>query len=191
MKHLILSILCLFSFFILESHQGHQHQEEKAGQSMYLTHDQPTVKQFGGRPENWKQWVGGFHFIFLHFPIALIILAAFAELCFARYRKPIFDYSSQFMLIAAAILAPPTALFGFIYSSTVIYEGLVGNFVQWHLWLGVATALFTVMVALIREFKGISKLYYICLFLLFLLVNITSMLGGGITFGPYHLLPPA
>lgn len=193
MCKLLLSILCLMSFTILFSHEGHHHdmdESEPIKESIHPTQDQSTIKQFGGRPQTWMQWIGGFHFIFLHFPIALIIMTAISELLFAWDSKPIFDYASRFMLIAAAILAIPTAIFGLIYSYTASYEGLLADFVWWHMWFGIITAVFAVIVVFIRERKGLSKLYYTCLFLLFLLVNITGMLGGGMTFGPYHMLPP-
>ncbi len=192
-KLFILSLLCLLTFPFLFSHEGHKEiaKQKTTQTSIHPTQgEQPTVKQFGGRPQNWMQWIGGFHFIFLHFPIALIVMTAISELLFAWYQKPIFDYASRFMLIVAAILAPPTALFGFIYSYTASYEGLLANFVWWHMWFGITTAVFVVVVAFLRERKGTNKFYYACLFLLFLLVNITGMLGGGMTFGPYHMLPP-
>lgn len=46
-----------------------------------------------------------------------------------NYASPIFDYSSRFMLIAAAILAVSTALLGLTYSYTASYNGLLADFV--------------------------------------------------------------
>lgn len=191
-KFLIFSLLCLLSLNFLYSHEGHKEMEknEPMTENMQPTEGQPTVKQFGGRPLTWMQWVGGFHFIVLHFPIALIAMTAISELLFAWYKKPIFDYASRFMLIAAAIFAVPTALLGLIYSYTASYSGLLADFIWWHMWAGISTAVFAIFVAFLRERLGRSKLYYTSLFLLFLLVNITGYLGGGMTFGPYHMHPP-
>ena len=191
-KSFVLSILCLLTFTLLFGHEGHKEMEkqETIQESFHPTQEEPTVKHFGGRPQNWMQWIGGFHFIILHFPIALISMTVISELLFAYYLKPIFDYASRFMLITAAITAIPTALFGLIYSYTASYEGLLADFVWWHMWLGITTAIFAIIVAFFRERKGTTKTYYACFFLLFLLVNITGMLGGGMTFGPYHMLPP-
>lgn len=143
-----------------------------------------------GRPDSWMQWIGSFHFIFLHFPIALISTTVISEILFVRYARPIFDFASRFMLIAGAILAFPTAILGLTYSYTATYEGLLANFVWWHMWLGFITAVFALFVAIIREFWGISRFYYMCLVLLFLLVSITGFLGAGMTFGPDHMTPP-
>jgi hypothetical protein len=101
-----------------------------------------------------------------------------------------FDFSSRFMLIAAAIIAPPTALFGLLFSYSASYYGLMETFLWWHMWFGITTAIFTIAVTFIRERFGVSKLYYSCLFLLFLMVNITGYFGGGMTFGLYHMYPP-
>jgi uncharacterized membrane protein len=159
-------------------------------ESVQTTHVQPLAKQDDGRPQSWMQWIGGFHFIFLHFPIALIAMTTISEILFAWSTRPIFDYASRFMLISAAVLAVPTALLGLTYSYTATYNGVLADFVWWHMWLGFTTAIFAIFVAFIRERWGISKLYYTCLVLLFFLVNITGFLGGGMTFGPYHMHPP-
>lgn len=189
MRNSLLFILCLLIFAFIFGHEDHQgmgrNQPTKEG--VYTAQDE----QLGGRPQSWMQWIGGFHFIFLHFPIALIVMTAVSELLFAWYEKPIFDYASSFMLIGAAVLAIPTAIFGLIYSYTASYEGLLADFVWWHMWFGISTAIFAAFVALIRYRFGLTKLYYTCLVVLFVAVNITAFLGGGMTFGPYHMLPPS
>lgn len=192
-KIFILSLLCWLSFTFLFGHEGHKemHENKSMKESVQTTHGPPTVKQNEGRPQSLIQWIGSFHFIFLHFPIALIAMTVISEILFAWYASPIFDYASRFMLIAAAVLAVPTALLGLTYSYTASYTGLLADFVWWHMWFGFATAIFAIFVAFIRERWGISKLYYTCLTLLFLLVNVTGFLGGGMTFGPYHMLPPS
>lgn len=114
-----------------------------------------------------------------------------SEPLFAWRRKLIFDYASRFMIIAAAVLSVPTAILGLTYSYTTSYSGLLADFIWWHMWLGISTAIFAIFVAFLRERCGATKLYYACLFFLFLLVNVTGYLGGGMTFGPYHMYPPS
>lgn len=191
-KFFILSLLWLLSFSFLFGHEGHKKMDDHKPkqESVQATQDQPAVKQYQGRPQSWLQWIGSFHFIFLHFPIALIAMTAISELLFAWYKRPIFDYASRFMLITAAVLAVPTAFLGLTYSYTASYNGLLADFVWWHMWFGFATAIFAIFVAFLRERSGRIVVYYTCLFLLFLLVNITGFLGAGMTFGPYHMYPP-
>jgi uncharacterized membrane protein len=190
-KCLILSGLLLCGCALLIGHEGHFH--EQLGSIQERIHrgvDAPTIKQFGDKPQSFAQWLGGFHFIILHFPIALINMTAFAEVLYSRYKKPIYDYSATFMIVTAAILALPTAIFGNIYSTTGVYEGLLADFLQWHMIFGISTAILAIFVAYLKIQKEQSRLYYASLLLLFLIVNITGMLGGGMTFGPYHMLPP-
>lgn len=191
-KQLILGLLCMLCFAVLFGHEEHKSMEESKTpqESITPSSGQPTVKHFGGRPLTWTQWVGSFHFIFLHFPLALIAMTAISEFLFTWFQRPIFDYAARFMLIAAAVFSVPTALLGLTYSYTASYSGILADFIWWHMWFGIATAVFAIIVAFLRERLGRSKFYFTSLFLLFLLVNITGYLGGGMTFGPYHMYPP-
>lgn len=191
-KKLILCLLSMLCFTVLFGHEGHKSMEESKTpqESITRSSSQPTVEHFGGRPLTWMQWVGSFHFIFLHFPIALIAMTAISELLFAWFQRPIFDYASRFMLIAAAVFSVPTALLGLTYSYTASYNGILADFIWWHMWFGIATAVFAIIVAFLRKRLGRSKFYFTSLFLLFLLVNVTGYLGGGMTFGPYHMHTP-
>ncbi len=183
-------ILCLLCINFLLAHEGHQNFKNNQTKQEVIVESQHHVHPSGGRPISWTQWIGGFHFIFLHFPIALIMMTTFSELLFAWNKRMIFEFASRFMLISAAVLSIPTVILGLTYSYTTSYSGVLAQFIWWHQWLGISTAFFAIFVACIRGFKGTSKLYYLSLFFLFLLVNITGYLGGGMTFGPYHMYPP-
>jgi uncharacterized membrane protein len=185
MKFLLLFFLCISCFAL--AHEGHLEKKEPTSENIQENHQEPMQE---GRPTTWIQWVGSFHLIFLHFPIALINMLAISECLFIWYRRPIFEFSSKFLLISAAIIAPPTALLGLIYSYSAFYSGLIETFLLWHMWFGIATAIFTVIVAFMRERIGISKLYYASLAFLVLIINITGFFGGGMTFGPFHMHPP-
>lgn len=187
----ILCLLCLLCFTFLFGHQGHQGLEKnETGQERVGPSAQATVKQGDGRPLSWTQWIGSFHLIFLHFPVALIVMTGVSEVLFTWFRRPVFDCASRFMIIAAAVFAVPTAFLGFIYSYKASYAGLLADFIWWHMWAGILTAIFAIFVAFVRERLGISKFYYISLFVLFLLAGITGYLGAGMTFGPCCMYPP-
>ncbi len=162
------------------AHEGH-HKTESAFENVQDSEELDL---------SWTEWIGSYHLVFLHFPIALINMLAISECLFAWYRKPIFEFSSRFMLISAAIISPFTALLGLIYSYAVSYEGLMKTFLTWHMWFGISTAILTIALALIREQMGISKLYYVCLVLLVLMINITASFGGGMSFGTSYMHPP-
>lgn len=187
--------LCFISFsLVLLAHEGHQQQMQmkKKENIQEKENVQEKIKQSseGGRPLTWIKWLGSFHLIFLHFPIALINMVAISEFLFVLYKNPMFDISAHFMLIVSAIITLPTAMLGLIYSYSSSYFGLMGTFLWWHMWFGISTAIFTIAVLFIIERFGINRLYYSSLILLFLIINITGFFGGGMTFGPYHMHPP-
>lgn len=179
------------SHVLSESMGAHDHLEESSPQQSSSSSPEIEKSHFGGRPQNWAQWVGGFHFIFLHFPIALLIMTGVAELLLIWFQKPMFDFASRFMIIAAAVLAAPTVVSGLINRYTTTYDGQLADLIWWHMLAGIATAIFAIFVAILRKRSGASKLYYICLIVLLLLVNVAGYLGGAVTFGPYHMYPPS
>lgn len=189
MKLLFLLLCCLSLNLFVLAHEGHQ--ETVGSISENIQAKVKDVEQ-GEESKTWKQliWIGSFHLILLHFPIALINMLAISEVLLIWYRQPIFEFSSRFMLISTAIISPPTALLGFIYSYSAFYSGLIETFLFWHMWLGILTAAFAVAILFIRERVGLVKFYYTCLILLFLMINITGFFGGGMTFGPEYLFPP-
>lgn len=186
MKLFLLACFLCVSCFVL-AHEGHQ--ETKNPSAENIQENTEVIVQ-EGKPKTWTQWIGSFHLILLHFPIALINMLVISEFLRIWLNRPVFDFSSKFLLISSAIISPPTALLGLIYSYSASYEGIMGTFLWWHMWVGICTALFAVIVAFIREGVGVGKLYYSSLLLLFLLVNVAGFFGGGMTFGPYHMHPP-
>lgn len=141
------------------------------------------------------KWVGNFHLILLHFPIALITMAAVSELLFFWYGNSLFDQASRFMVLAAAVMVLPTVLTGLAYGYNVPYEGVMASYFWWHRFFGLFTAFLAITTAVFRElpsqrFPCAGAAYYLCLFLLFISVNVTAFLGGSLTFGIGHLWPP-
>jgi uncharacterized membrane protein len=185
MKILILLCCLAVSFFVF-SHDGHENHSLTI--EAFQTKSNEEVQP--GRPTTWLQWIGGFHLIILHFPIALINMLAVSELFLGWSKKPIFDFSSRFLLISALIFTPLTAILGLIYSYSSTYEGPMETFLLWHMWLGISTAVLTLVAALIREQEKYKRLYYTCLIAMFATVNLAGYFGGNMTFGPYLLYPP-
>lgn len=173
--------LLIFSFLLrfggLHGHEGHQH------------HDQPVVKSELFTPFNhfsWTKWqkeVGKLHFVFLHFPIALIFMTVIAEICLAFTKGVFYENAARFMLISAAVFSLPTLATGYIMSLTMPYTGSMALLLEWHMWLGIVTAALAITVATVREKRGNTAIYYTLLIALFLIMNVTAYLGGVMTFG--------
>lgn len=151
-----------------------------------------------GRSENfnrWMQWLGGFHLIFLHFPIALVVMTVISECLYLRYKNLFFDHASRFMLITAAIATLPTVLTGLAFSYRVSYEGYNADLFWWHRFLGFFIAVTAFLAVTLKELTARKVIrstvyYFICLAILFISVNVTGYIGGELTFGQQNLLPP-
>lgn len=184
---------CFFFVFstALHSHEEHHHKEETKKNEHQITSPAtlPQTEMEVGEDAYSKiiQLLGNLHPIFLHFPIALIIMTVISELLFFWCGSSLFDHASRFMIIAAAISAIPTALSGFAFGYDAHYEGILSDFFWWHRFLGVLTTLFTIAAAALKELHSrkqwhTMKAYYICLAIIFISVNLTGFLGGEMTF---------
>lgn len=179
MRLLLLLIFLSFN----NTHFAHEGHHENAVATTVQNQENSTEASQEKKSSSWTQWIGSYHLILLHFPIALINMVAISDVLWIRYRKPIFDYSSRFMILSAALLAPPTAILGWIYSYSFPYEGPMRIFLLWHMGFGISATLLAVITALIREKMGQCKLYYTCLVILVILIIFTCFYGGKMTFG--------
>ena len=132
--------------------------------------------------------LGGLHLIFLHFPIALITMTVLAEILFKWYGTPLYENAAKFMLVSAAVLTPLTALLGFALGFGQFYEGAMNDIYSWHRYFGIVTTILVLWAARLRENYLAGKAlnlrsYYICLFSLFIALNLTGLLGGALAFG--------
>lgn len=97
------------------------------------------------------------------------------------------------MIIAAAITALPTAIFGLAYGYGANYENTLYFLFWWHRFLGISTAVLAIITAVFKELHVRNKIgvraYTISLTFLFIFVTVTGYLGGEMTFGLFRLLP--
>lgn len=162
----------------LSAHEGHHQVIAESSSSLF------GFDSF----EAFLHWIGTFHFVILHFPIALTMMTVAAELLFIWYRKPLFDQAAYFMILAVAIWAPPTALLGYALSYNVVYSGINHDLFLWHRYFGSITAVLAILTAYLR-FAYVNQksqsltTYYISLFFLFLTVSLTGVFGGSLAFG--------
>lgn len=134
-------------------------------------------------------WIGNFHLLVLHFPIALAFTAAAAEVAFQRSKNPVFDHAARVMILATALTAIPTVLFGLALGYEAQYEGILADFYWWHRFCGLLTLMVAFITAYWREYVARDHLYITFLTLLVVLITLTGYLGGSLTFGPGSLLP--
>lgn len=181
----VMGLCCcvVLSFFMMvHSHEGHHISGMPTSPLNIQAVESPDLLAF------WLEWIGRLHLIVLHFPIALIVMTVVAEWLWIWFDNLIFDHAARFMIIAAAVFALPTALFGFALGYGQNYEGLALDLFMWHRYFGIITACLAVLTAILREryvrrHASSLKMYYLCLFILFLCINITGTFGGGLAFG--------
>lgn len=139
--------------------------------------------------EGWLRLFGNYHFILLHFPIALIIMACVAELLFCWRKKVEYDFVVNFLLISAAILVIPTAFSGLSLEESGSVTEKLQPLLEWHEFFGFFTLSLTIITVIIRNFFKWRSLYLCCLFLLFISVIVTSHIGGMMAFEDFNLSP--
>lgn len=178
-------VLLVGSFSAMGAHEGH-HELISASEASAALNSPNFIAQNPGI--SWVNKVGRLHLLFLHFPIALIVMTVLADLLWLFYKNHVFDHAARFMLLAAAVFAPVTALLGWALSYHVPYDGISLDLFEWHRYFGVLTTGLVISAAVLRELYISQRMasltvYYICLFFLFICINLTGTFGGVLAFG--------
>jgi len=127
--------------------------------------------------------------VVVHFPIALLLAAALAELVGLKVRRPFFRDSARYCLILGALAGIVTATLGWMDAAFQSGDAETKHLIFIHRWLGTSTAAVAViaLVLCIRAARdpkpGRRTLYLVVLFLAAALVAITGHFGGLISYG--------
>lgn len=81
---------------------------------------------------------GRLHPLVLHFPIALILLAAGIEVVRLKWERPLFSKLVPFLLMAGAIGALFASGSGWVFAQESHPRPEVSRMLNWHRWLGIA-----------------------------------------------------
>jgi mono/diheme cytochrome c family protein len=92
------------------------------------------------------RWLGKFHLLLLHFPIALVLAAGFGEAASAWHRNPRPSGAVRFCLGLAALAAVPTAGLGWLFAAAGNGSGSP-QLLTAHRWLGTAAAAWLLLAA--------------------------------------------
>ncbi len=137
-----------------------------------------------------KQLLGRLHPLFVHLPIGFIILGLLIK-WYDRKKNAHTDLLPLIFLWAgySAVLACITGY------AQYIGEGYAFETVKIHLWVGIATAVFSfIMYAKLKELKAVAFLSKVSITVLsvvsFILISFTGHEGGTITHGEDYLIEP-
>jgi uncharacterized membrane protein len=200
---IFISIIYVIFPNVITGHEGHHHQaldnsfdNSFIDSSNTVTLSSESIKELSKNNIYFNKilhWFGQFHFFAVHFPIALVMMTFLAELCFLWTKKGIYEQAARFMIIAAAVAAIPTALFGLALASQSNYTGRMETLFWWHQFFGIATVVSTIIAAFFSEEKAKRNqkfLYFVFLVLAFVATSGAGFLGGELAFGPSPFLPP-
>jgi len=127
------------------------------------------------------RWLGKFHLLVLHFPIALIMVAGIGEAWSIWKRNPIPSESVRFCLCLGAIAAVPTAGLGWLFAAAGNGVGSP-QLLMFHRWLGTTAAVWLVLTAVYAERdvrRGLRSWHVRLLLMCGLVITaLTAHLGG-------------
>jgi uncharacterized membrane protein/mono/diheme cytochrome c family protein len=129
----------------------------------------------------WLQFIGSFHPLVVHFPIALILVLPVFELAARRPRRESLRSAAGFVLTLAMIAALVAPALGWCLMHG---GGISGPLMTQHMLGGISVAVVTFACWLLR---GRSSLYFVLLAIAVGLVSWTGYRGGQLAHGENHL----
>jgi uncharacterized membrane protein len=131
-------------------------------------------------------FIGKFHPLLVHFPIALVLAAAAAELVVIATTRQTWRTVAVANIRAGAAFGVVTAITGWLLGSSTLAEA--GPALEWHRWVGMACAAGAIGAALLSwRLHVLSQrsalVYRLTLFVTAFLVAITGHLGGTLVWG--------
>ena len=138
------------------------------------------------------RFVGKFHPVAVHFPIALVIAAAVAEVLAAATGSHVFRGAARFMIVLGALCAAVTAALGWAAGAFANYPAGYAQTFSLHRWAGTLTGVLVIISAVLCElsYRRGSRIagvgYRVTLALAVVLVSVTGYLGGILVYGPGH-----
>jgi uncharacterized membrane protein/mono/diheme cytochrome c family protein len=133
------------------------------------------------------RFIGQFHPLTTHFPIAFLIAALPAELIWRRTRRTEWATVARFCVAVGAAGAVVSAALGWCAAAFHPPSGFSRELLAWHRWLGTATALWAAWTAWLAgrpRWRG-GLVWSLCVGVV--LVGGAGYLGAALVFGLHHL----
>ena len=139
----------------------------------------------GRERAEWVQFIGHFHPLTVHFPIALFLLVPVLEVCGRRRPFAFLRLSSPFVLALATMAATAAAFLGWCLGRS---GGYTGSLITQHMWGGVLLSLICWVCWMLRaRMPDPGRSYAIALAVGVGLIAWTGYRGGQLSLGANHL----
>jgi len=154
----------------------------------------PAVDSRAPRPF-WKkamEWIGRFHPVSTHFPVALMLVAVVAEGLAWWTRRESWLQTVRFLVVLGAMGSVATGVLGWINAYFSSYSKEPGALLWWHRWLGTGTSVWTIVCAVLivmhecQEGSKERQRFRGALLLGATLVGISGFLGSALIYGLEH-----
>ena len=164
-----------------------QARQEESGHE----HDHGEDHEEGGA----FSFLGRFHPLVVHFPIGLLLFAAFLELLALRKAATPYGAPVRPLVLGGAVAAVAAMGLGLLLAREGGRSGDALELLEKHETLGIVTASLAVFTALLGEWgrkagsRFLLKAFRISLLATVVVLGITAHLGGSLVFGPDYLFP--
>jgi len=139
----------------------------------------------GNERADWLQFIGRFHPLLVHFPIALFLLVPILEIVGRSARFAYLRLSASFVLTLAMLAAIAAAILGWCLARS---GGYSGRLINQHMWGGVVLSFICWTCWLLgTRLRKLGVTYAIAMALGVGFVAWTGYRGGQLTLGPNHL----
>jgi len=136
-------------------------------------------------------FIGHIHPLLVHFPIALLLAAAGAELLVIAAPHPVWRSVAVVNACAGAVIGVVTVVTGWLFASSPMVAATTT--LEWHRWLGTASVASAIAATLLwRRHVSAQRsaaTYRVALFVTALLVAVTGHLGGTLVWGARFFRP--
>jgi uncharacterized membrane protein len=134
-------------------------------------------------PSRYWELFGKLHVVVVHFPVALLLVAAALEL-FAMLRRRGNSPTARTCLYLGTMGALAAVAMGWVDARFMTFAGDEAKALLWHRWLGVAVAALAVVMSIIAVLpKTPTRTYRIGLLITALIVGIAGHFGGSLVHG--------
>jgi uncharacterized membrane protein len=140
-------------------------------------------------------FMGQFHPMVVHFPVALTMAAALAEALFLAFHRPTFEAAGRFLSVLAAPAAMVAVTLGGMAAASHEFPAEMLPTLGRHRALALTTTVLLISALVTSELgrRGRPRLllaYRLLIFAAALTVGVTGYFGGDLVYGPGHYLWP-